>query len=305
MIGDLFLRLLPLWGLIGVGFLARRLLGIGNRDVGALLLYLLSPAIIFQGIYQSALVPAMLALPVLSFTLATLFAWSAFRLAGRIMPDDRRRIAAFSAGTGNTGFFGIPACMTLLGPDVLPFVAAYMLGWVFYEVGYGYYLVQRGDQEGQSAMRRLFIYPGLHAAWIAVLFRLLDIPVPGPIIRTLDYMAGGYTLLGMMVIGMGIATVSLRRLDLRFTGFTFAVKFLAWPAVTWLVITLDNGWMNLFDPTVEKVMMLQSCTPLAALVSVHSTLQNSKPGESSLAVAISTGLSLLILPYVAVVMGAP
>lgn len=294
---ELYLRLFPLYGLVALGFLGSRLFKITTREISLILLYFLSPAIIFRGIYQSEVSPAAIALPFATFLLACCFGWAGFRLAGRWMQDGRQRMAAFSAGTGNTGFFGIPACLTLIGDDALPYVTAYMLGVVGYEIGYGYLIVRRDESGPMAALGRVVAYPGLHAAWIAIALRIAEIAPPAPVSELINHLAGGYTMLGMMVVGMGIRSVSLRSIDLRFVAFTFLARYLAWPIATAALIVVDHYAFNLIGPIAQQVMIVQAFVPLAALVTVHAAIQNVKPAEISLAVALSTIVSLLILPY--------
>lgn len=294
----LAVKLVPLYALVAIGFALGRVLKVDSRDVGALALYVLSPAVVFKGFHGARLDGALAVLPLAVYGLACLAAWLSLPLAARLWRDGRERIAAFSAATGNTGFFGIPACLVLLGPDSLPFAVMVSFGFTAYENTVGYFTVARAEATAVGALVRVLRYPGLHACWLGVTVNLLDVRLPGYVPQTVDLLAGGFSAVGMMIVGLGLARVIRLRVDLGFLGFAFAWKFLAWPLVALAFVWVDRTVLHAFPPIAHKVLVVESLVPMAAVTVVHATLRDVHPDRAAVAVAASTLFALVWLPLV-------
>ncbi len=295
---ELLVKLLPIYVLVALGFVAGRRLEVRSQEIGRILLFFLSPAVIFKGFYAADLGSAVLALPFAIFAIAVAISWAALRLGSRLWSDGRERIAAFSAATGNTGYFGIPACLILIGPEALPTVVMVTFGAILYEVSVGYYVVMRSRATAGEAIRRVLAYPGLHAAWAGLLLNALDVAVPPVVSETVNVLTGAYSPLGMMIVGIGLASLIRGSFDAVFTGFVFAAKFLLWPAIAFAFVAADRLWLGWFDATAHQVILVESLVPMAAITVVHATLQNIAPDKASLAVGASTVFALLYLPLV-------
>lgn len=294
----LALKLVPLYLLVGTGFVLGRVFKVGGQDLGRLALFVLSPAVVFKGFVGADLRGALLALPFAVFGLCSMVGLAAAPLAGRFWRDGRERIAGFTAGTGNTGFFGIPACLTLVGPDSLPYVVMVSFGATAYENSVGFYTVARAEASVGGAVLRVLKYPGLHACWIGALLNLTGTRVPPAVMQTVDLLSGAFVPVGMMIVGLGLAQVRSLRLDLGFTAFTFAMKFALWPALAAGFVWIDRRWLHAFGPIAHKVLLVESLVPLAAVTVVHAGLRNIHPDRAAIAVAGSTLFALVWLPVV-------
>lgn len=292
----LAIKLVPLYLLVAIGFALGRFLHVKSAEIGKLAMFVLSPAVVFKGFYAARLEGAMLALPFGIMAAACIAAVVAQPLAGRCWRDGRERIAAFTAATGNTGFFGIPACLALIGPESLPYVVLVSFGFTAYENSLGFFVVARAEASWGGALIRVARYPGLHACWLGLMLNATGVKLPPAIPQTVDLLAGGFSAVGMMIVGLGLAGLTRLRLDLGFTAFTFAWKFLVWPAMAALFIAIDRAWLHAFGPVGHKVLLVESLVPMAAVTVVHATLRNIHPDRAAVAVAASTLLALVWLP---------
>ena len=292
----LAIKLTPLYLLVAIGFVLGRVLDIRGQELGKLALFVLSPAVVFKGFVAADLKGAMLVLPFAILGLCSLIGLLAAHPAGRLWQDGRERIAAFAAGTGNTGFFGIPACLSLIGPEALPYVVSF--GATAYENSVGFFTVARSETTVAGALMRVLRYPGLHACLLGIAVNLGHVAVPGEIMRTVDIISGGYVPLGMMIVGLGLAQVRRLRLDLGFTAFTFAAKFVLWPALAIAFVWADRHWLHAFGEVGHRVFLIDSLTPMAAVTVVHATLRQIHPDRAAIAVAASTLFALVWLPFV-------
>ena len=294
----LAVKLVPLYLLVAIGFGLGRLFDVKGQDFGKLALYVLSPTVVFKGFVTGDLHGALLALPFAVFGLCSLVALGLQPLAGRFWRDGRERIASFTSGTGNTGFFGIPACLSLIGPEALPLVVMVSFGATAYENSVGFFTVARSEASVGGAVLRVLKYPGLHACWLGALLNLSGTKVPTPVMQTVEIVSGAFVPVGMMIIGLGLARVRSLRLDLGFIAFTFLAKFALWPALALAFIWVDTHALHAFSRVGHQVMLIESLTPLAAVTVVHATLRNIHPDRAAMAVALSTLFALLWLPIV-------
>ncbi|CUW40169.1 conserved protein of unknown function(containing Auxin efflux carrier domain.163-301) [Magnetospirillum sp. XM-1] len=295
---SLAMKLVPLYLLVGIGFALGRFGGVKGQDLGRLALFVLSPAVVFKGFVTADLKGALLVLPFAVFGLCSTVALFTAPVAGRFWRDGRERMAAFTGGTGNTGFFGIPACLALVGPDSLPYVVMVSFGATAYENSVGFYTVARAEASVGGAILRVLKYPGLHACWLGAALNLSGTKVPVAAMQAVDLLSGGFVPVGMMIVGLGLAQVRSLRLDLGFTAFTFAVKFAVWPALALAFIWADRAWLHVFGRVGHQVLLIESLVPLAAVTVVHATLRNIHPDRAAIAVAASTLFALVWLPVV-------
>ncbi|OAN63243.1 AEC family transporter [Magnetospirillum moscoviense] len=294
----LAVKLIPLYLLVAIGFLLGRFLDVNAREIGKLALFVLSPAVVFKGFYNARLDAAMAVLPLAVCALACLAAWVALPLAARRWNDGRERIAAFTAATGNTGFFGIPACLALIGPDSLAYVVLVSFGATAYENSVGFFVVARSESGVMGALIRVAKYPGLHACWLGVALNLGGVTLPAYVPQTVDLLAGGFSAVGMMIVGLGLAGIRRFRVDWGFLAFAFAWKFAVWPAAALAFVALDRAWLQAFPPVAHQVLVVESLVPMAAVTVVHATLQGIHPDRAAVAVALSTLFALVWLPVV-------
>ncbi|MGE5547535.1 MAG: AEC family transporter [Solirubrobacterales bacterium] len=291
-------KLVPLALLVAIGFVLGRFINVRSQEIGKLALYVLSPAVVFKGFAGAHLTGPLLALPFAVFAAASLVAMVALTVAARLWRDGRERIAGFTAATGNTGFFGIPACLALVGPEALPYVVLVSFGATLYENSVGYFVVARSQATVAGALGRVLRYPGLHACWLGLAVNLGHLHLPAWLPQTVDLLAGGFSAVGMMIVGLGLAQVVRLRIDLGFTAYAFLWKFLAWPAIAIVFILADRAWLHTFGAVAHKVLLIESLTPMAAVTVVHATLQNIHPDRAAVAVAASTLIALAWLPVV-------
>lgn len=293
---SLALKLIPLYLLVAIGFALGRYLKVKSSEIGKVTLFVLSPAVVFKGFYSAKLEGAMLILSFAVMALACICALLAQPLAARFWRDGRERIAAFGAATGNTGFFGIPACLSLIGPEALPYVVLVSFGFTAYENSVGYFVVSRAEATWAGALMRVLRYPGLHACWVGLTLNALQITLPPAIPQTVDLLAGGFSAMGMMIVGLGLSSLPRFSIDLGFTAFGLFFKFLVWPAVAAIFIAIDRQYLNAFSEVGHKVLLIESLVPMAAVMVVHATLRDIHPDRAAVSVALSTVLALVWLP---------
>ena len=107
---------------------------------------------------------------------------------------------------------------------------------------------------------------------------------------------GAYTVIGMMIIGLGLAKITHLAKDGKFVLSTLLAKFVVWPAVAAAVIFLDRHTVQLFSEEVYAVLTLISIVPMAANTVSYAEALRTHPEKAALAVFVSTLVALLVIP---------
>lgn len=296
----IFLKLLPLYALIALGYLAGRRLKAERHTVASLLFYILLPIVIFTGVMKTPIDSGVLLLPVVLFAVSSLLCAIVYRLAGLWWKkDSSRNVLALSAGNGNVGYFGLPVAMMFFDEAHVGIYIMALLGVTLYENSVGYYITARGKHSARESVMKVLKLPSLYAFLLGIVCNFLRVPLPDLFAEFVVQVRGAYTILGMMMIGLALATIDRVKPDLRFLAVAFSARFIAWPLTALGLIALDTAHLGLFSVEVHKALFLISIVPLAANSVVIATLLKAQPEKIAFAVVLSTLFALFFVPLMA------
>ncbi|MCC5881781.1 MAG: AEC family transporter [Halomonas sp.] len=288
----------PLWTLLSfvvLGWLAARWLAIDPRPIATLLIYLIAPVTFFRGLLLGGPTPGYLLLTLGLFLLASLVAAIINPLAKRFLAPQESALLAFSSGTGNTGYFGLPIAMVLLPPEGVTLYLFCVLGVTLYEFTVGFYLSARGRFSVRESLAKIVRLPLIYAFLAALLVSGLGLSLPTTLMESLSVFPATYTLLGMMIIGMTLGRVAIREIDLRFMAGCVAIRYLLWPWLMLAVVLLLQTLMTLPDELALALLLL-GVVPMAANVVVVAMELGIKPEKGALAVLATTLAAPLLIP---------
>lgn len=284
---------------MGLGFVAVRVLEVDRQSIARLLIYMVAPAVVFYGVSQTPLSWATLSLPFLFFFLCTticiLFLGVGSLVWGK---ESTRNLLAYAAGDGNTGYFGIPVAMILFKEDVLGIVVLTLLGFILFENTVGFFTMARGNYTLRDSLRRMSRLPAVYAFIAGISVAATGWIYPQPIVDFFQYFKASYSLLGMMVIGMGLATATRSSFDGKLISLAFFAKFILWPAIVFGLIYLDHSFVHFYNEDIYKVMVLMAIVPLAANTVTFATELKVHPEKAAVAVSLSTVFALIYIPLV-------
>lgn len=296
---SLFIRIIPLYFIIFLGYVAGRFLRVNKEPVASLLIYIISPVVIFNSVLTTKISLNVLSLAALFFFLCCFISFVSYVVAKKIWKDSTKNILAFIAGTANTGYFGLPVAIALFGPDIAGLVVIFILGFVLYENSLGFFITARGHHTVDECFVRISRLPAIYAFVLGVALNLFRAKLSASWFDFADLFRGAYSVLGMMLIGMGLAGVSKFRFDFKFVGFALVMKFIFWPLTTLAIVYADTTYFHFFDARIYKVMILMSIVPLAANSVAYATEFKTYPEKTAVAVLISTIVALFLIPWVA------
>lgn len=296
---ELFFKLIPFYIYIFLGFLAGKKLSVSKESIAKLLIYIIAPVVIFTGAYRAELTPSLLALPILCFLMASFFCLVFYKLGKKIFEDKAMAsITGFAGGSGNTGYFGIPVAVMIFGEKVFPLAVFAVLGFIFYEYTIGFFIVAKGSHTLDECLRKMKKLPALYAFLLGILANVSKMQLSPSFNLALDNFKGVYTILGMMMIGFGLATAIHASFDKKFIGTTFLARFVAWPVLMSLIILLDKNFIHFFNNDIYGIMILVATVPLAANTVAFATELKAHPEKAAVAVLLSTIFAIIYIPII-------
>ncbi len=307
MIGlDLFISLLPLYSIIFFGFLAAKYLQVNRASIAPLLIYIVNPIVFFFGLLHYEINAYSLLLTLAVFVLSLFAALIYLRLGGYFWKDYRKNILALIAGTGNTGYFGLPLAMIIFGDQILGVTVLTMLGRTIFEQSIGFFISANGRYSIAESLRQTAQVPTVYAAALAITIKLLHIDLSGNLFfdsfaKLSDKFTGTYSVLGMLMIGLGLAqlhTLKFNRELLNFIALSFSACFFVSPLLSLGLILLDLNYWHLWSQEIYKVLILISVVPIASNTITFATKFDYDIEAISFTVLLSTLFAVFYIPWI-------
>jgi malate permease and related proteins len=296
----LVVKVLPLYLTIGLGYISGKYLHVKKEMISPLLIYIIVPIIIFNGVATTPLTLQHISLPFVFFLLCCFICFLFHWLSSLIWQDATKNILAFTAGTGNTGYFGLPVAIALFGKPLMGLVIFAILGITLYENTVGFFIVARGRNSVQKSVSKVVKLPTLYAFLAGVLVNLARIHFGEVYVNSVNNFSGAYIVLGMMLIGFGMADVHWSHVDIRFLGMAFLAKFFVWPFLMTLIVLLDKNLFQFYSRDIYQIMILLSIVPLAANTVSYATELRTQPEKAAVAVLLSTLFALFFIPLMTI-----
>lgn len=278
------------------------------------MLYILVPAVTFKAIFETKLSFASFTYPIFFFCVSACLALIFFKL-GKLIFKDREHAALLSlcAGLANVGYFGVPVIFMLYGEKVLGIAILLMLGLAIHESSVGFMIAASGKHELKEAINKTLKLPSLYVSLAAILINLLynnyylgsgleatfD-PVIFSVLEILNKFIGAFTVLGMLIIGLGLASIRKFKINLKFISLAFIAKFICYPLIAIIFIYLDKNFLHIYDEIVLKILFLLSIVPTGANTITIATELDYSADEVSITVMLSTIFALIYIPLMVI-----
>lgn len=293
-------KLIPLYFLIGLGYLSGKFLHAKKETLAVLLIYIITPVIIFHGVLTIHISLSSLSLPILLFLISCSTCLLFFKISKFIWNDTTKNILAFTAGAGNTGYFGLPVALILFPTESIGLYILGVLRIVLYENSLGFYITAKGHHTAKESLLKVLKLPSVYTFFLGLLLSMANINVTLRITDFVNNFRGAYTVLGMMVIGLGLADITKYKFDFKFVGITFLAKFLVWPTLILSIIFLDRTIFQFYNVQIYNILVLLSSVPLAANTVVVAAVLKTHPEKAALAVLLSTLFALFFIPFMVI-----
>ncbi|MHA1539552.1 MAG: AEC family transporter [Alphaproteobacteria bacterium] len=294
----LFLKILPLYFMVLLGYIGGQVLKIDSKNISVLLIYTIVPVTFFGVLATAEIKLSYLPIVLISFTLCSFVGLLSYRVFKRFWSDGTENLLAVAGGSGNAGFFGLPIAFALFSDDMIGAYMLFLIGMGIFQSTVGYYFVAKANFHMKDALYKTLRLPFLSASLLAVLTQWAGVEF-GEIPRALftDFKSA-YSILGMMLIGMAMAHVNIRKTDWRFVLSTLGVKFIFWPMLMLFVIFIDRNFLELYTANIHETWILFSLVPLAGATVFYALELNVYPEKAAMSILLSTIIALFYIPFI-------
>lgn len=292
----LIFKLIPLYTLIFLGFLADRFLKVKKEAISPLLIYLISPLVVFQGIVSRDFTASILLIPVIFLLIALIISLTYFVIFKKSWEDATPNVLSFSVGACNAGYFGLPIILMLFGHEALQVAVMAIFSVQFFEITFGFYIMARGNFSSKASFMKLIKLPTIYAFALGLILNACGYRAEGSIQDFFNLFKGAYSVLGMMLIGLALSSVKRQTFDFKFLTLAMIGKFILWPICIISFIFLDQHFFHLYDIFTYKIMMILSAVPIAANTVAFATQLETRPDKAAAVVVLSTLIALVFLP---------
>lgn len=293
---NLLLSLIPLYLCVGLGFASGRLLEVDRNSISRLVVYIIVPIIFFRGGMNTALSWDILKLIIIVFSICVLLCLTFYAIGKRLWSDATANVLGLAAGQGNMGYFGLPVAIMLFDAPTVSLYMVMIIAMIIQESTLGFYITARGKHTAMDAFYKLLKIPTLYAYAAGLLLGHYDATIPEFLTGFFDHVFGAYTMLGMMIVGLGLASIRRFTFDVKFISLTFIAKFICWPLCAFAIIALDTHFFHQFAPMTHKALILLSIVPLAANSVAIASILDAHPEKAASAVFLSTLFALFYVP---------
>ncbi|MEH6520779.1 AEC family transporter [Sulfitobacter sp.] len=294
----IFLKTLPFFALIGVGYWAGRTRFFTTEATAYLtkfVFYFALSAMLFRfsanlslaEVWDGRLVAAYLWGTAFVYGIATLVCYF------RRISLEITAIEAQCAVIGNVGFLGVPMLTLLLGPEAIgPVMLALAIDLIVFSSLIVILITGSRDGRMSVAILRtvglgLIKNPMIVAISLGLLWSGLKIPIPAPMNEFLTLLGAAATPGALFAIGASLASKSAERLSVA--GWLSFCKLVVHP----LFVAFACFVLFKVDPYKATVVISAAALPVAGNVYILAQHYGVAPQRVSAAILVSTALSIV------------
>lgn len=296
--GLVFFKIVAILLNVVVGFLAGRLAKVERDSIASLLFYFVSPIVFFTVPASAKMSISALGITLVAFMISSLLCAFAYYVYGFYWKDQTRNILALSAGDGNCGYFMLPIAAAIFDEVTLSIYMMAIVGISIYESSIGYYISVKSHTNTRQSLIKVARLPTLNAFILGCIFSFSGLTLPDFLHDFSFAMRTTFSVLGMMMIGLGLSTIPKFEIDWKFTGAAFLSKFVFFPIAVFIFILFDKAIFGLYDQRYYHALILIFAAPMAANVIVLSTLSKFPAEKVAATVLLSCLFTLLYIPLV-------
>ncbi|TDT73218.1 hypothetical protein BDE40_3404 [Litoreibacter halocynthiae] len=300
---EIFLKTLPFFAIIGVGYWAGRVKFFTPEATGYLtkfVFYFALSAMLFRFSANLSLAEILDWTYIVAYFWATalvyLIVTSVALLRWRSVEE--AAIEAQCGVIGNVGFLGVPMLVLLMGENAIgPVMLILAVDLIFF--GSLVVILITGSRDGRMSLgilktvgTGLIKNPMIVSIVLGFAWSASAMPIPVPLNEFLSILGGAATPGALFAIGASLATKSAERMEVA-TWLSFS-KLVLHPAA----VAISALWLFAVDPYSASVMIAAAALPVAGNVYMIAQHYGVAPTRVSASILISTAASILTVSLV-------
>jgi len=291
---DIFVNnIAPILIVAGIGFYLARRFEIDARSLARITFNVFSPALVFYSLAHSEVSPLELGQIALALALYTAILVLVAYLVVRFQSVDRVEQAGIMlcAVAPNNGNYGLPLIALAFGEAVLARAVIAFVVLIMVQYTVGVYFASRGHKNVREALQTVLRVPMFYALIAGFILNQLHFVLPTPIDRSIDLMAQGTIPLMLILLGVQLSRVQLKRVKPVITA-TF-LRMIAAPFVAVGVVTMLS-----LPSAMAAAIIIQGSMPIAVNTTIFAMEFDLDGEQISGSVLLSTLLSPVTLSLI-------
>jgi len=295
---ELFKNLLPVLAFIGVGYYLKKQFNIKPSLISTPLIFLLIPVLVIYNVSEAD-TSKIIVIPIITFLISLAMNLPALLAKKTIAKEENINLLKSSFTFFNVLFFGIPVVSALFGQEATSVLICVYLGTALYGDIIGFFQVAKTKLTTKRALIEIVKVPYLYIFIIAIGLKIGGVKIPDGIAPAMDVVGFVVSCLGMMIVGVHLTEVDLKKNKISYFGKILGFRVLSALLLSILVIGGEYLiWENL--QTEDYLMLiLVPFLPVASNISLFSSYLKTEEERFSLVVFLSIVLSLVLVPVVA------
>lgn len=299
----IFLKTLPFFAIIGLGYMAGRTRFFTDEATAWLtkfVFYFALSAMLFR---FSATLPMG---EIFSWSYIAAYLWGTAFVYGIATgvafllnkPVEEAAFEAQCAAIGNTGFLGIPLLAALMGPQAVgPTMLALAVDLIVFSSLI--VIIITGSRDGRMSLRifrtigvGLVKNPMIVAITLGLMWSATGLDLPGPVLDMVSILGAAATPGALFAIGASLASKSAERLYVA--GWISFCKLILHP----LFVAIGALWIFDVDPYASAVMIATASLPVAGNVYILAQHYGVAPQRVSASILVSTAISIVTVSLI-------
>lgn len=300
---EIFLKTLPFFAIIGVGYWAGRVKFFTPEATGYLtkfVFYFALSAMLFRFSANLSLAEILDWTYILAYFWATALVYLIVTAVAlfRRRPIDEAAIEAQCGVIGNVGFLGVPMLVLLMGEAAIgPVMLILAVDLIFF--GSLVVILITGSRDGRMSLgvfktvgTGLIKNPMIVSIILGFAWSASEMPIPVPLNEFLSILGGAATPGALFAIGASLATKSAERMQVA-SWLSFS-KLVLHPAA----VAISALWLFPVEAYSASVMVAAASLPVAGNVYMIAQHYGVAPTRVSASILISTAVSILTVSLV-------
>ncbi len=296
--------IVPLSVPVSIGAALARWKGFESKQLLTVVLYVLSPAIIFQTL-TTANVSQTDVFQSLAFALINLvLMWGAAKAIGKIgrLPSEETAGLTLMATITNCVNYGLPLVLLAFGQLGLDKASVFVVAQMIMVNTIGIYIAARSRFSASMAVRAVFALPSIYAVVLAFILNTTGLQLPAGVSKGISMIAQAYSPIVLVALGaqmLGVKSAKLSADSRRTFWAGMALRMLVSPFLAWGILTLLG-----IEGMLKDVLIVEASMPVAVNSVILAERFDAAPKTVSTGILWSTLASFATLPVlIAIVKG--
>ena len=280
---------------IFIGFIAKKTFQneINEKTLILLSVYFLQPILTFWGLTRVSLNYELLYVPIL-YLVVVLCVLVLLIIISKYIFEDLQDKSIFIASSliGNTGNLSIPLGIALFGESSVPYTSIINIANLFFIYTIGIYFYAKSSFSMKESIISMLKIPILWFALIALVFNYMEVSIHPQINLVLQMGAYAAIVLQLVILGVYLSSVSLKKHDYRLSLSVSFAKLILLPIVGIIFALLSD-----LSAQTSMILVISLFAPLAVTNVNLAALYNCKPEATAGVIFISSFLFLFLVYF--------